>query len=208
MGTTARDSLDRLTTEHSLPLSWIATRNFVTSQTLFLRRSLRDGMRSLKEERWTPITFGQGEQEYSLFTPTKINWDSWFFFLRSHSTSRTSSQKEGPWGYKISRCDPEQWHAMPRRLAGRKLAPSQQPSDLITLRPSFCQLQLHFGLFCHVHPHVGTREGRSLPSTLKLISDFIILGGNSKRITSWLMTIEGGRKSKDEGMFGEGRRIY
>ena len=34
----------------SVPLSLIATRNFVTSLTLSLRRSLRDGMRSLEEE--------------------------------------------------------------------------------------------------------------------------------------------------------------
>ena len=35
---------------HSVALSQFATQNFVTSRTLFLRQSLSDGMRSLKEE--------------------------------------------------------------------------------------------------------------------------------------------------------------
>ena len=47
---------------HSVALSRIAMQNFVTSRNLFLRRSLSDGMRSLKEEPWIPITFGQGKQ--------------------------------------------------------------------------------------------------------------------------------------------------
>ena len=37
-------------------------------------------------------------------TLAKNHFDSWFLFLSSHSTSNTSSQKEGARSYKITRC--------------------------------------------------------------------------------------------------------
>ena len=122
-------------TLQSLTLFLHATQNLVASRTLLWRRILRGGMRYQKEEPWIQLFFARVNKKWSLFFLAKNNWDSWFFFLRSHSTYKTLSQKDGAWRDEILPCVQGQCQGL---LSSHSLSPVSQANITERERDPFC----------------------------------------------------------------------